>query len=77
MAQVIIRNLDDSVVNALKRKAKSHRRSLEQELREMLNQAAKPVRDELVAEIDRIRAMTPPKIQTDSTELVREDRDRR
>jgi plasmid stability protein len=77
MAQVIIRNLDDKVVNALKRKAKLHCRSLEQELREILTKVTLADRGALLTEIDRIRAMTPPGIQTDSTDLVREDRDNR
>jgi Plasmid stability protein len=78
MGQVIVRNLDDKVVAELKRKAKLHDRSLEQELRAILINAAKPTREELLAEIDRIRGMTPPGVvQTDSAELIREDRDSR
>jgi plasmid stability protein len=77
MAQVIVRNLDDRVVARLKRRAKARGRRLEQELREILAEAAKPSRAELLTEIDRIRAMTPPGRRIDSTALIREDRDSR
>jgi antitoxin FitA len=76
MAQVIVRNLPDDVVARLKARAARQKRSLEQELREILSEAARPSRAEIIAEIDRIRAMTPQKLQSDSTDLIREDRDR-
>lgn len=76
MAQVLVRNLDDGVVTALKRRAERHGRSLEQELRDILSRAARPSREELLAETLRIRAMTPG-VLSDSTELIREDRDSR
>ncbi len=77
MGQVLVRNLDDAVVERLKRRAEARRISLEQLLREILAEAAGPSRRELVAEIDRIRAMTPKTLVHSSTDLVREDRDRR
>ena len=78
MAQVIVRNLDDSVVTTLKRKAELHGCSLEQELREILSAAARLSVEERLALARRIRAMTPSGVdQTDSTELIREDRDAR
>lgn len=76
MAQVIVRNLPDEVVARLKARAAAHRRSLEQELRQILSEAARPSRAEILADLDRIRAMTPKVPQTDSTELIREERDR-
>ncbi len=76
MAQVIVRNLDDEVVVALKRRARRRGRSLEQELREILSRAARADRVGLVDEALRIRAMTPGCL-SDSTALIREDRDRR
>lgn len=77
MGQVIIRNLDDSVVAALKARAAKHGKSLEQELREILAAAAKPSREELLAELDRIRAMTRPGEHPLAEDLIREDRDNR
>jgi antitoxin FitA len=76
MAQVIIRNLPDDVVARLKVRARQRKHSLEQELREILQEASQPSREEIIADIDRIRAMTPQKLQSSSTDLIREDRDR-
>ncbi len=73
--QVIVRNLDPRVVSNLKERAKRAGRSLEQELREILTLAARPSRSELLAEIDRIRAMLPGSVM-DSTDILREDRSR-
>ena len=75
MAQVLVRNLPDDVVARLKAKAARARHSLEQELRDIVIAAARPDREEVLAEMDRIRAMTPTARQTDSAELIREDRD--
>jgi antitoxin FitA len=75
MAQVLVRNLPDDVVARIKARAALARHSLEQELRQILIEAARPGRDEILADIDRIRAMTPNVPQTDSAELIREDRD--
>ncbi len=78
MAQVIVRNLDDQVVATLKRKAELHGCSLEQELRDILSKAARLTKEERVTLSKRFRAMTPPGVtQTDSAELIREDRDAR
>jgi plasmid stability protein len=74
MASVTIRNLDDEVVATLKRRAKANNRSLEAELRAILARAANHT--DLLAVVDRIAAMTPDVPQTDSTELIRKDRDR-
>ncbi len=78
MAQVLVRNLDEQVVAALRRKAELHGRSLEQELRVALTAAASLTNEERVALARRIRSLTPAKVkQTDSTELIRQDRDTR
>ena len=78
MAQVLVRNVEDQVLAALKQKAQLHGRSLEQELRLILSEAAKLSPDERVAVANHIRAMTPPAARPiDSPDLIREDRDRR
>ena len=81
MGQVVIRNIEDRVLERLKARAKAQRKSLEQSLRDLLTEAAKPSRAELLADLERIRAMTPSrkpgaKYPT-AEELIREDRDRR
>jgi antitoxin FitA len=75
MAQVLVRNLPDDVVARLKARAARARHSLEQELRLILIDAAKVGREEILADMERIRSMTPKVPQTDSAELIREDRD--
>ncbi len=77
MATVTIRNLDGEIVERLKYKAKQNGRSLEAEVRELLKQAAdRKTTEDLLAIADHIAAMTPDVPQTDSAELIREDRDR-
>ena len=77
MANVTIRNLDDKVVVRLKKRAKTSNRSLEAELREILTRAADTMTSrELRVIAERIATMTPDVPQTDSAELIREDRDR-
>ncbi len=76
MAQVIVRNLEDDVVERLKLKAELHGRSLEQELREILRQAAPLTVEQKMALSLRARAMTPKGVkQTPAEDLIREDRD--
>lgn len=76
MGQVILRNLDDRVIAALRANAELHGHSFEQELRAVLSAAARPNAEERLALADRIRGMTPGRRQTDSTVLIREGRDR-
>lgn len=78
MATVTIRNIDESVVKKLKTQAKANNRSLEAELRELLSTEVRK-REQMRrfrATAARIAAMTPDVPQTDSTRLIREDRDR-
>jgi len=81
MGQVLIRNIDDKVLERLKRRATTQRKSLEQSLRDLLTDSARPSRAELLAEVDRIAAMTPPREEGKSyptaEELVRQSRDSR
>ena len=77
MANLTIRSIDDEVVDILKAKAKAHNRSLEAELRQILTDAIDPTASvNLRALAERIAAMTPDVPQTDSVELLREDRRR-
>ncbi len=78
MGSITIRNLDDRVIDAWKARAKTNHRSLEAELRHELTQRVN--RRLLMAEfreraagIAHATAGTP---QTDSVDLIREDRDR-
>ena len=75
MATLTIRKLDDDVVAALKLRAKRNRRSLDAEVRELLSEVvARGSPTSLRDLADQIAALTPQVAQTDSTELIREDR---
>ena len=76
VSQVVVRNLDSRVVAALKQRARRNGHSLERELRVILTRAAQPGRRELIAEADRIRAMTAGPLE-DSVSLLRQARDNR
>ena len=77
MASLTIRNLDDQVVERLKTRARDNQRSLEAEVRALLMDAAsRPSRKTFLELAERISDMTPDVPQTNSTELLREDRDR-
>ena len=76
MAQVLVRNLDDHVVDSLKTKAELKGRSLEQELREILTKAATLSPEEKVAISRHYRSRMLQPNATDSTLLIREWRDR-
>jgi plasmid stability protein len=81
MGQVIVRNLDDAVIESHRRRAKARGVSLEQELRDVLSRAARPTREELLQEMRKIAAMTPElppgEQRTPGWMLIREDRDNR
>jgi antitoxin FitA len=81
VGQVVIRNIDDRVLERLKVRAMAQRKSLEQSLRELLTEAARPSRAELLADLERIQAMTPARrpgvTYPTADELIREDRDTR
>lgn len=60
MTTLTIRGLPDRIVEQLKARARTRRRSLEAELREVLIQAAsQPLILDALAEADRIAALTP------------------
>jgi plasmid stability protein len=81
MGQVVIRNIDDRVLDRLKLRAAAQRKSLEQSLRDLLTDAARPSRAELVADLERIRTMAPLSrpgaTYPTAEEVIREARDSR
>jgi len=77
MASVTIRNLDAAVVDKLKARARRNNRSLEAELRALLTVAAHgPGIAELRALAERIAALSPAPLASDSVDLLREDGER-
>ena len=78
MGQLIVRNLDDEIIERLKKRAALDKVSLEEAVRRALADAVKPSKDELLEEARRIRAMSPPITEPPFGEhLIREDRDTR
>ena len=77
VAQVIVRNLDERVVKALKARAALHGQSLEQELRDILTLACDLSAADRVALAGRIRAFQPTPLDSGTEALIRDDRDRR
>lgn len=78
MSTLTIRDLKPTIVRRLKERAKANHRSLEGEVRAMLErEAAKPSMAEWLKEADRLRAELPPwePGMPTAVELVREGRD--
>ena len=75
MGQVLVRNLDDDVIERLKRKAKLKGHSLEQELREVIIAAAPLTPEERIALFERLRSLSPPLHHVDVRAAIRHGRD--
>jgi plasmid stability protein len=78
MAQILVRELDESVIKKLKSRAKSNRRSMESEIRAILESAAQAHSDKarFIKEAASLRKRIARRLQTDSGILQAEDRDR-
>lgn len=78
MGDLTIRNLHDDVIDRLKAQAKANGRSLEREIRHLLTRELTSYREtaEFLARADSLAATTTGTKQTDSTRLIREDRNR-
>ena len=81
MATVNVRRLDDAVVQRLKERAAANDRSLEAELRDILERVAaeddyRARKQAFLDESDRLRALTAGRHHTPAEELIREARDR-
>ena len=74
MGQILVRNLDDAIIAGLRRKAETRRSSLEQTVRDILAEAARPSKEEAWAALDRIRAMSRPST-LNSVDILRAFRD--
>jgi plasmid stability protein len=75
MGQILIRNLDDAVIERLKRKAALNGHSLQQELRNILTAAAPLTAEEKVILFKSIRAQCPPMPNFDVSAAIRYGRD--
>lgn len=75
MGQVLVRNLEDRVIDRLKAKAELKGHSLEQELRDVLTAAASLTPDEKVALFRKLRAEMPALENFDVRAAIRHGRD--
>jgi len=78
MAQVLVRNLEERTINRLKERAKAHHRSLQSEIKTILEDSASlPHAGE---QVKRLRALHTELFGTqrfpDSTPSIRKDRER-
>ena len=78
MASVTVRNLDENIISSLKTQAKGNNRSLEGEIRHILcGHALRAKRIKAFRERTmRLHALSAGIPQTDSVDLIREDRGR-
>jgi plasmid stability protein len=77
MAQLLVRDLDDTVIARLKDRAHSNRRSLQAEAKAILEAAApRYTRDEALAVFRSWQERFRGRMLSDSTNLIREDRER-
>ncbi|WP_447964069.1 FitA-like ribbon-helix-helix domain-containing protein [Nitrospira sp. Ecomares 2.1] len=77
MAQVLVRQLDEKVVDRLKKRAQEHGRSLESEVRTILEEAVLDYEGawERIEQFHK-RLKKYRRTFSDSAELIREDRNR-
>ena len=76
MPQVLVRDLDTATLRRLKSRAEEHGRSLQNELKQILEDAARMSPAEMRSAADRIRRSLSGRRFGSSTVLVREDRER-
>jgi plasmid stability protein len=77
MSQILVRNLSPETVERLRAQAKRNRRSLEAEVRVIIEQAGRPkyTLEDFQRMTAEIRAAAGPQ-RSDSADLIREDRER-
>ncbi len=74
MGQVLVRNLSTEVVQKLKSRAEQHRRSLQEELKDILEQAARQNAKDVQAKVNQVRKLFAGRKFSDSSDLIRQDR---
>lgn len=78
MSELVLDGLDDTILDDLRDRAARHGRTIPEEAKAILTEALAPKRPDSWASVDAIygRLAASGKTFTDSTELLREDRDR-
>lgn len=75
MPNLLIRNLSEETIAALKARARRNNRSTQAEVAAILEREAKPAAEDFWAVADRLRASFEGRTFGDSAELIREDRE--
>jgi antitoxin FitA len=76
MAQLLVRDLEPEVIERLKSRARQHGRSLQGEVKSILEAAAPLSMDEARRIAERWQQRLAGRISGDSADLIREDRER-
>lgn len=76
MRQLTIRKIDDRVYQRLKDRARINHRSLEAEIRAILDEAVTPDLSEFVRRTAEMRQKLKGRVKGDVVAMIREDRDR-
>jgi plasmid stability protein len=77
LVSILVRDLDGATVERLKERARQHGRSLQGEAKAILERSARTMTmAEARAAAERIRQKLAGREFSDSTDLIREDRDR-
>jgi antitoxin FitA len=76
MGQILIRNLDDAVLEALRGRAQQRGSSLEEEARQALAASVGLTREEVIRRLDEVRAKIGVLPGESTTEILRRDRQR-
>ncbi|HET9200302.1 MAG TPA: Arc family DNA-binding protein [Dehalococcoidia bacterium] len=77
MPNILIRDVDPKVLEKLKKRASSSGRSLQAEVRRILEESSALLSaDEFLAKIKKFQAETAGRQTSDSADLIREDRER-
>ena len=76
MSQLLIRNLEEETIELLKKQAKLHNRSLQGEVKQILEENVKMSMKDARIKAKKLRASFGKKMFSDSANLIREDRNR-
>ena len=76
MGDILVRGLEARVVSRLKEMARSHGRSLQGEVKAILSQSVPYSMKEALAVSEKWRKRLAGRQMSDSTDLIREDRER-
>jgi len=76
MAQILVRDLGDEVVESLKNRARQEGRSLQSQAKLILEQASVVDMETMRRRLDEFRKRFGGRRFSDSAEMIREDRDR-